>query len=105
MNAISPDAPMSFIGELAGAGTAIVLTVVMVQFVGFDDPVEETPAEQKPATVTVGTLQMLSPIKGEVIALESVKDEAFAGKVLGDGIAIVPAEGKWSRLAMRRSRH
>lgn len=94
VNAISPDAPMSFIGELAGAGTAIVLTVVMVQFVGFDDPVEETPAEQKPATVTVGTLQMLSPIKGEVIALESVKDEAFAGKVLGDGIAIVPAEGK-----------
>lgn len=94
VNAISPDAPMSFIGELAGAGTAIVLTVVMVQFVGFDDPVEETPTEQKPATVTVGTLQMLSPIKGEVIALESVKDEAFAGKVLGDGIAIVPAEGK-----------
>lgn len=94
VNAISPDAPMSFIGELAGAGTAIVLTVVMVQFVGFEDPVEETPAEQKPATVTVGTLQMLSPIKGEVIALESVKDEAFAGKVLGDGIAIVPAEGK-----------
>jgi len=94
VNAISPDAPMSFIGELAGAGTAIVLTVVMVQFVGFDDPVEETPVEQEPATVTVGTLQMLSPIKGEVIALESVKDEAFAGKVLGDGIAIVPAEGK-----------
>ncbi|MGR4050946.1 beta-glucoside-specific PTS transporter subunit IIABC [Kosakonia cowanii] len=94
VNAISPDAPMSFIGELAGAATAIVLTVVMVQFVGFDDPVEERPAEQKPATVTVGTLQMLSPIKGEVIALESVKDEAFAGKVLGDGIAIVPAEGK-----------
>lgn len=94
VNAISPDAPMSFIGELAGAATAIVLTVVMVQFVGFDDPVEERSAEQKPATVTVGTLQMLSPIKGEVIALESVKDEAFAGKVLGDGIAIVPAEGK-----------
>ncbi|WLI76153.1 beta-glucoside-specific PTS transporter subunit IIABC [Kosakonia sp. H02] len=93
VNAISPEAPMSFIGELAGAGTAIVLTVVMVQFVGFDDPVEEIQPETN-APLTVGSLQMLSPIKGEVIALESVKDEAFAGKVLGDGIAIIPHEGK-----------
>lgn len=92
VNAISPDAPMSFIGELVGAGTAIVLTVVMVQFVGFDDPVEEHPEETTP--LSVGALQMLSPIKGEVIALEAVADEAFAGKALGDGIAIIPHEGK-----------
>ncbi|KIS43329.1 beta-glucoside-specific PTS transporter subunit IIABC [Kosakonia radicincitans] len=90
VNAISPDAPMSFIGELVGAGTAIVLTIVMVQFVGFEDPQESA----EPAPLKVGSLQMLSPIKGEVIALESVPDEAFAGKVLGDGVAIVPHEGK-----------
>jgi len=92
VNAISPDAPMSFIGELVGAGTAIVLTVAMVQFVGFDDPLDEQAEE--PAPLSVGTLQMLSPIKGEVIALEKVADDAFAGKVLGDGIAIIPHEGK-----------
>lgn len=90
VNAISPDAPMSFIGELVGAGTAIVLTIVMVQFVGFEDPQESA----EPAPLKVGSLQMLSPIKGEVIALENVPDEAFAGKVLGDGVAIVPHEGK-----------
>ncbi|NCF08174.1 beta-glucoside-specific PTS transporter subunit IIABC [Kosakonia sp. MH5] len=90
VNAISPDAPMSFIGELVGAGTAIVLTIVMVQFVGFEDPQESA----DPAPLKVGSLQMLSPIKGEVIALENVPDEALAGKVLGDGVAIVPHEGK-----------
>ncbi len=90
VNAISPDAPMSFIGELVGAGTAIVLTIVMVQFVGFEDPQESA----DPAPLKLGSLQMLSPIKGEVIALENVPDEAFAGKVLGDGVAIVPHEGK-----------
>ncbi|XTZ39242.1 beta-glucoside-specific PTS transporter subunit IIABC [Salmonella enterica] len=94
VNAISPNAPMSFIGELAGAGTAIVLTIVMVQFVGFEDPVEESASDEKNAPLRVGAMEMLCPIKGEVIALENVADEAFAGKVLGDGIAIIPHEGK-----------
>lgn len=35
-----------------------------------------------------------SPLSGKVIPLEEVPDDAFAGKVLGDGIAIEPSEGK-----------
>lgn len=35
-----------------------------------------------------------SPIKGEIIKLENVEDQVFATKVLGDGIAIKPTEGK-----------
>jgi len=105
VNAISPDAPMSFIGELAGSATAIILTIVMVQFVGFDDPVEEetlTPAEPQqpaaaptaaPALATSG-LSLFSPLNGEVVALETVNDEAFSGKALGDGLAIRPSTGQ-----------
>ncbi len=32
--------------------------------------------------------------KGQLIAMEDVKDETFANKVLGDGTAVLPAEGK-----------
>lgn len=32
--------------------------------------------------------------KGQQIAMEEVKDETFATKVLGDGIAVIPSEGK-----------
>lgn len=31
---------------------------------------------------------------GEMIAMEDVKDETFANKVLGDGVAVIPSEGK-----------
>ena len=31
---------------------------------------------------------------GQLIAMEDVKDETFANKVLGDGVAVLPAEGK-----------
>jgi len=104
VNAISPDAPMSFIGELAGSATAIVLTIVLVQFVGFEDPVaEEHLSEPETATVAAATsaattatvsLQIMSPLHGEVIALERVADDAFAQKALGDGIAIRPQSGQ-----------
>lgn len=107
VNAISPDAPMSFIGELAGSATAIVLTIVLVQFVGFEDPVAEehlSEPETAPvaaatsaattATTATASLQIMSPLHGEVIALERVADDAFAQKALGDGIAIRPQTGQ-----------
>lgn len=35
-----------------------------------------------------------SPIKGKILSLEEVPDETFAGKMLGEGIAIEPTEGR-----------
>lgn len=39
-------------------------------------------------------MKILAPVKGKVIPLEQVPDEVFAQKVLGDGVAIIPEEGK-----------
>ena len=107
VNAISPDAPMSFIGELAGSATCIVLTVVLVQVIGFDDPVAEetltdasdaapvsTPSTAAASTRANTRLDLMSPLNGDVIALEEVADDAFSQKVLGDGIAIRPRQGQ-----------
>lgn len=38
--------------------------------------------------------KILAPVKGKVIPLEQVPDEVFAEKVLGDGVAIIPEDGK-----------
>ena len=45
---------------------------------------EEAPAEE----VFYGNAD------GELIAMEDVKDDTFANKVLGDGVAVIPSEGK-----------
>ena len=39
-------------------------------------------------------IQIKSPIKGKLIDITEVKDEAFSSKALGDGMAIIPSEGK-----------
>jgi PTS system N-acetylglucosamine-specific IIC component len=35
---------------------------------------------------------LVSPITGEVVALEQVPDEAFASKAVGDGVAVKPTD-------------
>ena len=38
--------------------------------------------------------KILAPLSGKVIALDQVPDDVFSQKVLGNGIAIIPTEGK-----------
>lgn len=49
--------------------------------------------EQK-QVITSGDKTVYSPIKGKVVALNSVKDATFAGEILGKGVAIEPEEGR-----------
>ena len=37
---------------------------------------------------------LYSHADGDIVLLENVKDEAFSSKVLGEGVAIIPADGK-----------
>ena len=40
------------------------------------------------------SLQLLSTITGKTIPLTEVPDPVFSTKMMGDGIAIIPSEGK-----------
>ena len=48
---------------------------------------------EKSNTAQRAPTELVAHLTGTVVALESVSDEVFAGKVLGDGIAIDPTEG------------
>ena len=113
VNAISKNAPMSFIGEIIGCAIAAVIAIVLIQVIGFDDPVSKeaklegdaevtdtktadvkdgTEEAAETATATVKTV--MSPLSGEVIPLSEVKDEVFSSEAMGKGCAVIPTEGK-----------
>ena len=53
-----------------------------------DAPVAKPQAVPNAATIAA----LVSPVTGEVVALEQVPDEAFASKAVGDGVAVKPTE-------------
>ncbi len=40
-------------------------------------------------------IEIVAPVTGEVVAIESVNDEVFSQKMAGDGVAIIPADGSF----------
>ncbi|MBE6044855.1 MAG: PTS glucose transporter subunit IIA [Clostridium thermopalmarium] len=51
-------------------------------------------AADKDKKTAGGTVSICNPIEGEVVKLEEVPDETFAGKLLGDGFAVKPSGNK-----------
>ncbi|MCD8089898.1 MAG: beta-glucoside-specific PTS transporter subunit IIABC [Clostridiales bacterium] len=99
VNAISDTNSMSFIGMLIGVAVTIVVTIVLIQIVGCDEP-EAAPAEDKADKAETAASQasdeatVYSPLNGEAKAIEEVNDPTFSQGVLGQGVAIIPSEGK-----------
>lgn len=112
VNAISKDAPMSFVGEILGCAIAIVGSILLVQFVGFDDPVpagavavnpgegtNETQSVQAAGNVQTKAsadkkMEIASPMTGTVCPVTEVKDPVFNSEAMGKGIAVIPVENK-----------
>lgn len=70
------------VGILAAAAVAFVLTLLF-----WKDHTEEAPEKKGKETV-------YSPVKGRVIPLSEVKDEAFSQEILGKGVAVQPECGE-----------
>lgn len=77
---------VSFVG-------AFVLTFVL-GFKDEEDEVIDTNNKVNEVKPLVEKIQILAPIKGIIKDITEVPDDTFAQKILGDGVAIIPEEGK-----------
>ena len=101
---IRPESWVDFIiGLVIAMASAFILTIVFQKgnmFAAKDAKKEEVETgekakESKPVIEkTPGKLTILNPVKGEVENIEKSVDATFASKMMGDGLAIKPAEGK-----------
>ncbi|WP_145322202.1 beta-glucoside-specific PTS transporter subunit IIABC [Paenibacillus xylanexedens] len=84
-----------FYMALVACGIAFILGFILTYVVGFKDKVEATPA---PAPVLDpnpnSRYEIVSPMAGEVVALNEINDITFAGEHMGKGIAIRPTSGR-----------
>ena len=99
--------------ELAPMIIGIVISIIcvivafVVELIFFKDDVKASPkkeaeiadalaADAQANSQEAGSKEetFVSPLAGELIALSDVKDEAFSSGALGNGVAIVPSEGK-----------
>lgn len=57
-------------------------------------PAQAGQQQQQQAAPAPSVREIFCPVAGEVIDIAQVSDPAFASKAMGDGVAVVPTEGK-----------
>ena len=86
----------AIVGFVISVVASFVLTLIFYKDETSEEPaaapVPENAASAAPAAPAGGVV--CSPLQGTVLPLEQVKDEVFSQKILGDGIAVVPAKGE-----------
>lgn len=55
---------------------------------------DTVPAVEEKKPVATKDIVLAAHLNGTVVPLENVEDDVFSGKILGDGVAIEPSEGK-----------
>ncbi|UFT99246.1 beta-glucoside-specific PTS transporter subunit IIABC [Radiobacillus kanasensis] len=90
---------MAFWGSIISITLAFILGFVLTYLFGMgknNEGVEPKETEKKkPLEGTVKESEVVvSPLNGQVQPLSTIKDELFASRALGKGIAIEPSEGK-----------
>ncbi|MFD1406236.1 glucose PTS transporter subunit IIA [Robinsoniella peoriensis] len=86
-------------GDFSGMTAAIIVSIFaliagfILVYLTYKDDIQKKKKEED-ETVKGQGICIGAPMKGQVIALSQVQDEAFSTGALGQGIAMIPKEGK-----------
>ncbi|MGM3176029.1 beta-glucoside-specific PTS transporter subunit IIABC [Dickeya lacustris] len=98
--------PMNIVHALVTCVISIGVTFALTWFIGFEDTPEDKAKTREAAPLDTrlkrdgasngennGDVDVLSPLRGQVVALSEVNDDVFSSGLLGQGVAIRPQEG------------
>ncbi|MEN8075997.1 PTS glucose transporter subunit IIA, partial [Clostridioides difficile] len=90
---MGPDGTGGIFGIVLATIVGLVLGF-LAMFFTYKDEVQEETKEVVKSEQLIQQEVIVSPIKGDVMPLEMIKDEVFSKGLLGKGVAIEPTEGK-----------
>ncbi len=93
--AISAENPSNLTNFIIGNVISIVLALVFTFFLYKEDKTninEEEAGKAKDKLSNGHKESLIHPLKGQVVELNTIADEAFASGVLGKGVAIIPSD-------------
>lgn len=88
---------VGFVGFLIACAIAYFGSAIVTYFFGYSDdmlPKKEEKKEEPQEIIPAKDEALLAPVSGKVIPLSEVRDEAFAGGILGQGAAVIPENGE-----------
>ncbi len=92
---IDPNNGQNIIYACVGFAVALLASFIITFVLWKDDVKEEVVEEVKELTAEEKEVNILvSPADGKSLNLSEVSDEMFASKTLGDGVGIIPVDGK-----------
>lgn len=84
---------LGFWGGIIAMIVNVILGFVLTYYFGGIKGHDEKEMKESNASKAVEDKKLVSPLSGNIVALENVNDEAFSSGQLGKGIAIDPSEG------------
>lgn len=90
---IYSEAASNITNAMIAAAISIIVTFILAYFLGIDEETSTVNLE-KVAPGISSRKNVFSPLSGQILPLEKVNDVTFSKKMLGDGVAIIPKDGK-----------
>ena len=84
------------IAAVVSIGLAFFLTTILYkdEEKAEEEAADENAAEPEEKKALVEKIELVSPMTGKVLDIEKVPDEVFSSGALGEGVAILPTDGK-----------
>lgn len=79
---------------LIAMAIGVVITAVLTYLLSLKYEGKAAPTESTANSSEVNNIKIASPVKGELLPLSESQDDAFASEAMGQGLVVLPSEGK-----------